>query len=346
MTVTGNNRIEFIDLAKGICILLVVAIHAIPELDDYLPFLPYVRMPLYFCLSGLFYKDYGSLKNFTIKKLNNILIPFVAWYIISMVIYLIGRLFFPGNHEATYYIGDFIFQNEIYNQPIWFLLSLFWSNIIFSLVRMISKKWYWEFAIIMACAAAGLIMSYFKVFNFLYIGISLTCIPFFFLGYMLKQTELLYPSNSKKREFAIMSLCMVLGMFLVFYPTEPSRVIYYSNEFIGNNYLIYYLAGIFLTVSLLLCSKFLKKIPFITWIGRFSIIILVTHMLLVVIYRQILQRLTAGRLDSMIESLMVLTLVLLSIWFVIPICKKFFPHITAQKPVFRISENDKKENYR
>lgn len=341
MAVSEKNRIEFIDLAKGICILLVVAIHSVPDLDEYLPFLPYVRMPLYFCLSGLFYKDYGSFKHFTVKKLNNILIPFIAWYGISMLIYLLGRLFFSGDHEATYYIGDFIFQNDIYNQPIWFLLALFWSNILFSLVKLISHRWYWQFLIIIAGATTGLLMSNFKIFNFLYIGISLTCLPFFFLGYMLKQTVLLYPSISKKRDLVIMGLALLVGLFLVYYPSNPSRVVYYTNEFIGNNYLIYYLAGGMLIVGLLLCSKFLKRIPFVTWVGRYSIVILVTHMLMIVLYKQILHRVTSVRFDDMTENLIILGLVLLSLIFVIPFSIRFLPHITAQKPVFHVDDEGK-----
>ncbi len=56
--ITKKTRIEFIDLAKGVCILLVVIVHVIPELDTPLEFLACLRMPLYFCLSGLFFKDY------------------------------------------------------------------------------------------------------------------------------------------------------------------------------------------------------------------------------------------------------------------------------------------------
>lgn len=57
-------RIEFIDLAKGICIILVVIFH----FDVDIPLLRPMRMPLYFILSGLFFKDYGGFINFLTKK--------------------------------------------------------------------------------------------------------------------------------------------------------------------------------------------------------------------------------------------------------------------------------------
>lgn len=48
----SKHRIEFIDLAKGICIILVVMVHS--DLPFSVPNFQALRMPLYFVLSGLF----------------------------------------------------------------------------------------------------------------------------------------------------------------------------------------------------------------------------------------------------------------------------------------------------
>ena len=90
----SNNRIEFIDLAKGICILLVVVGHvgvniAIPGLES-------VRMPLYFILSGLFFKSYGGVKNFLIKKINKILIPFLFFYLLGYSVFYVVNWIKPS----------------------------------------------------------------------------------------------------------------------------------------------------------------------------------------------------------------------------------------------------------
>lgn len=79
-----QQRIEFIDLAKGICIILVVLLHIVPSAN--IPELRFIRIPLYFILSGLFFKDYGSFRNFLKKKVNNILIPFLFFYVVSYLI--------------------------------------------------------------------------------------------------------------------------------------------------------------------------------------------------------------------------------------------------------------------
>ena len=59
-----KERIGYIDLAKGICILLVVLDHVANEGYFWSGNYPLnevfdqMRMPLYFILSGLFFKDY------------------------------------------------------------------------------------------------------------------------------------------------------------------------------------------------------------------------------------------------------------------------------------------------
>ena len=63
---TTTKRIEFIDLAKGICIILVVMGHCGVSHD--IPGYEMVRMPLYFILSGLSFKDYGGFETCLLRK--------------------------------------------------------------------------------------------------------------------------------------------------------------------------------------------------------------------------------------------------------------------------------------
>ena len=50
-TIESKGRIEFIDLAKGICILLVVMIHVgVPE---YIPGLYAAKVPIFFLLKDM-----------------------------------------------------------------------------------------------------------------------------------------------------------------------------------------------------------------------------------------------------------------------------------------------------
>lgn len=71
----NKSRIEYIDLMKGICITLVVLIHCKISFDNehIVNMLEHLRMPLYFFLSGLFFKKY--FPRFTAQR------DFIyAWY--------------------------------------------------------------------------------------------------------------------------------------------------------------------------------------------------------------------------------------------------------------------------
>lgn len=84
--IEAKKRIEFIDLAKGICILLIIVGHSGVEVDY--PGLSAMRTPLYLTLSGLFFKDYGGFTNLLIRKTNKILIPFLFFYIASYLLFI------------------------------------------------------------------------------------------------------------------------------------------------------------------------------------------------------------------------------------------------------------------
>ena len=61
-----NKRIDFVDLTKGVCIILVVMAHiggAFEKLD-YHSMIASFRMPLYFFISGIFFKSYEGLFGF------------------------------------------------------------------------------------------------------------------------------------------------------------------------------------------------------------------------------------------------------------------------------------------
>lgn len=336
-----KQRIEFIDLAKGICILLVVAMHLIPEFESEYQFLGCLRMPLYFCLSGLFYKNYGSARNFFIKKTNRILIPFLIWYLISYSIYYIGRLIASSGREATYHIADVVFQNDIFNLPLWFLLCLFWSNLFFDLINRISGKWYYQLSLVLMVSAIGWVMSANNIYNFLYVGSCMTCLPFFYLGYALKNTNLLYATKNKKKDFLIMVGCLVAAFIFIFMPEFPPLLKYYTNEIEHGNPVTIYLSASLFVIGVLLICKFIKKIPFVSWIGRYSIIVLVSHILVSGYVSITIELIAKGSLDGLAKELMVFIITVALMLAVIPFCKRFMPYVTAQKDVIQLKPANK-----
>lgn len=324
-------RIEFIDLAKGICILLVVMGHLVPLFNENLTFVFCFRMPLYFCLSGLFYKDYGGLKNLTIKKANKIFIPFIAWYVISYGIYYIGRIFTQSQIGPQYHFLDILATNDIFNLPIWFLLCLFWSSILFTIIKKLSKNEFQRAIGVLAVAALGWGMSIIGIFNFLYIGSALSCLPFFYLGYMLKKSDILYPSTNVRKSVLIMISCLIGASILAFTAAEPPRLLYYKNGVSYGNFIQIYTCAAMFVIGILLLCKFVGHIPFVSWLGRYSIIVLVTHIPLSAITGTIINKAIGAYISDDFKYILNCTTVIACMSFIIPLCIKYLPYITAQK---------------
>jgi polysaccharide biosynthesis protein PslL len=117
-------RIAHIDIAKGISIVLVVVVHS--NIKFYLPglveFLFFVRLPLFFFLSGIFFSALITPGRFVIKKFEALLKPY---FIVLLLVMAIDTLFDnPHNHWG---LGGIFYGNfdTIKWPPMWFLTHLF-----------------------------------------------------------------------------------------------------------------------------------------------------------------------------------------------------------------------------
>lgn len=94
---------DFVDLTKGVCIILVVMAHiggAFDQLDKH-SMLSCFRMPLYFFISGIFFKPYEGLSGFTVRKINKLIIPFIFFYVSAFLLKYIVWKIAPGDFPPT-----------------------------------------------------------------------------------------------------------------------------------------------------------------------------------------------------------------------------------------------------
>lgn len=185
----AKPRIQFIDLAKGICILLVLIDHCSIQTGVWVN---HLRMPLYFILSGLFFKDYGSIMEFLRKKSNNILIPFITFYGVGLIYAILIDLL-CHNDLSSYRISipAFVHEGEINNYALWFLLALFWSNLIFWCISTaIRREWVRAIVIVLIAYLSNFINGE-TGHSYLFFGAALMNLPFFYIGYILKRTSIL-----------------------------------------------------------------------------------------------------------------------------------------------------------
>ena len=78
----SSKRIEWLDIAKGIGIFLVVYAHARAPYNSYIY---NFHMPLFFLISGILYKSGRDLKSYIFRKIQTLYIPFVSWNLIFII---------------------------------------------------------------------------------------------------------------------------------------------------------------------------------------------------------------------------------------------------------------------
>ena len=333
-----SQRIEFIDLAKGICISLVVLLHVFGELSgDIIQIMNLFRMPLYFVLSGLFFKTYDGLLPFIKKKTNKLLIPFFMTFFIIVL----PTTFFLNTLEGTtttlynLVIGGAGKLNLGIDGAIWFLLCLFAVNIYFYLIFLLAKKNVVGITILsMACGISGYLLSHYGLSLPMWMDSALTAMPFFLFGYLLRcYSEVLYgPISRKDVKTAIISLVVLLSVFTYDQWQGECLILYGENTF-NIPFISLYLGGIFGTYLILMIAKFFGRLPIISFIGRYSIVVLLTHLLFLFAIRNILHQLGIPQQGIMLNLFIFILIILLSVP-TIRFCIKYLPYWFAQKDLW------------
>lgn len=329
MAITPKSRIDFIDLAKGICILQIVIGHCGWEIV--LPGWSGATMPLFFLLSGLFFKSEDDYSHFLLKKCNKILIPFFFFYLISYLCFYAIKVIKPELLVTDARgIWDLFDNRQYFNGPIWFLLALFWCNIfLYAIVKNIKKD---SIKIISICALGfiGWFLGYKNMFLPLFFDVALTSLPFFAVGYYFSMTKFAFTNQLGK--YNLLIAAGLWGISWIIERTGHHRLSLHYNIIEGWST---YLLGMISALSLLYTCKAIKKLPFISYAGRYSIVLLCVHHL---IYRPLKVILPSSSSQDVIVALLT---VLLST-ACIPFFKQYLPRFIGLKNLINIKQSDNK----
>jgi len=337
-TISKKPRIEYIDLAKGICITLVVCFHLTLFYNTSLPFDKFFRtfrMPLYFFLSGCFFKAYEGFGGFIKRKINKLLIPFVFFYVVCSFLipnilahYGVNMRYLPMSQMWSALLDEYYPSGQI-----WFLLCLFEINIFFYVIYLFAGTFEKRTLVIVLISLmfgiCGIILGLKGIDLPANFDSAMSALPFFAVGYVVfRHTDLLKP-NRFDRYLPL----MVIGAFTLVYFICPN-VSFLENHFFGHSWCTAYPFGTLGVLGVVWLSKLLKRLPIISYYGRYSIIILVTHGTVLHFFAAILNRFG---LSLTTELLLNLLLTMSSYLLIIPFMRRFMPHVTAQKDVIPIN---------
>ena len=141
-SLTPDQRIDWLDMARGIGMFLVVYGHSYGPNNWYVYLF---HMPLFFLLSGFLYNDQHSFFRFLLKKITTLYIPFAGWNLIIMLIRLawanqqgfLTQELLDGRLENMKLMLLTVGKDGSYMGATWFLGSLFVISIAYKLVDMI-----------------------------------------------------------------------------------------------------------------------------------------------------------------------------------------------------------------
>lgn len=343
-----GERIAYIDLAKGLCIIIIIFNHInclfYPELleNPLSNMFSCFRMPLYFFLSGLFFKAYGGFLDFTLRKTNKLLVPFVFWHLtLSLGLAWVIGIVTKGSWSLESVKENFLailHNGTPLNIPIWFLLALFVTNILFYSLFILAERL--EPVPVTGTLAvgailfgvAGQLLRTFEVNLPLYLDTACTAMPFFAAGYLVRKHTNLpsTPMNWKGVVMFVFGLAMMAIAFIknVYFMDLRINAIHVPATFA-------YLFGFSGIALILYVSKAIGHLPIISYIGRYSIILLVLHVPFLHIFGSTICKL-CGNMPDIGKGMITFVVITSLCMACIPLCLKFLPKFTAQKDLIEI----------
>lgn len=152
-----GERYDYIDIAKGLGILMVVWAHIMITGWTH-QFIYAFHMPLFFLLSGmLFQKEkYPSLCSFVARRAKRLLVPYLVYSVVTWAIWAVFR--YMRHDEVDSYLmpllQTFIAQGSgaymVHNSALWFVPCLFLVEILYFVICRLGN--WWGLLICLMCA--------------------------------------------------------------------------------------------------------------------------------------------------------------------------------------------------
>lgn len=173
-----SKRVQYIDIAKGIGILLVVLGHN--DLQAYHPvlyrFIYAFHMPLFFFLSGIFFQPERPIKEIFIRRFNGLIKPliFILLFIYGVSVFF-GKMSFAMAFsrllKSLYMTGPYLNWVQLWFLPVLFLINLY-AFFFYRGTNFLSKNWMRWLVLFISLWIGTLWLPYMWTFDFTIFGRS------------------------------------------------------------------------------------------------------------------------------------------------------------------------------
>ncbi|WP_082103644.1 acyltransferase family protein [Salinicoccus halodurans] len=281
--IMAGKRIEWLDIAKALSIILVVLGHAgHAYLDVYLG---WFRIPLFFFLSGILFKPVW-IKDFfswAWAKVRRLMLPYFMYGILIFVVFNLHNLDMIFGHIATLFYGGRVLQGPY--GVFWFITVLLLTQILLGLLSPLRKRV--QIFIILALFTAGHIPVLASFDFFWNMDVVLVAVFYYSLGYFGRNFIVKYnnslPLAAGSAMIAIFFIVLNANGFMDHYLNlKMTRL---NNVFMDIIIpLTFFMPVIYL--STLLTHYRIKSI--LEVVGRYSIVIMYLHLPVNIFFRTVL----------------------------------------------------------
>ncbi len=155
-----------------------------------------------------------------------------------------------------------------------------------------------------------------------YLDRAIYYLPFFSFGELIRRFSSFLEKSDVKVE--VLLLFLMVGAYVLLHPE-------FNILSSKNNIILFYLLGLLGTLIILQISKLVKYVPIVSYVGRYSIVVLCLHDFSLGSLARILWRfMTNVELVVFVEFLVII----LILYFIIPLCVKYFPYIYLRKKIY------------
>jgi fucose 4-O-acetylase-like acetyltransferase len=284
-----GSRIDWIDAAKGLGIVLIVLghIYSVAEPSPLYVFIYAFHVPLFFFIAGLTYRfDPPALPAFFRKKLRALLVPYLCYAALGYLFYLAGywaaarsglKLEQFNHGLLTPFLGIFygsLGDGHLVNTPVWFVIALFCTLMVGHLLRNLTASFTLRmFIALLLAAGAQAVAPHMKLpFS---LGPALVGLVFFEAGVAFQGLARSGGPSAGWRWGGLV-ICLLISLF-----SQVNGFVTMAETRLGHPalFLLFAFSGLFMVLAFVQLLG--SKGRFLAWIGRYSLSIMLIHMLII-----------------------------------------------------------------
>lgn len=276
----SSQRIHYLDIAKGIFILLLILHHLNNASFSYgvwTPYFQYVNkwqslytaffMQGFFLVSGYCSNFSKELVPFIKTNAKQLLLPVLTF---SISLSIIESLF---NHDVGILKRLFEWKYWLFGTHLWFLYALFGAKIIVWIYKKYIKKTIFCLLLSGACIYLGVFLkSFYETMNFFCIFHVLVSILFVYIGAILREYNKIYHSIIKWLWVPYIPVLIVIKALEFDIPSVTAGIWITSKDV--PVFILLATSGTFLALRF---CQIIKENPFLEFFGRNSLIVYGFH---------------------------------------------------------------------